>query len=72
MNVKFLLGLATGIGAVYFFNSPQGRRLLENVGDRFIGLIDRSEDLLIDATDGLEIVREKVAEKTKSVSGSAL
>ena len=45
MNLKFLLGLATGIGVAYFFTSKRGQALLEELGDKAADFMDRGEDV---------------------------
>ena len=65
MNFKFLLGLAAGVGVTYWLTSPSGKRWVESIGQRVADTLTQGEDLLIDATDGLEIAREKIVEKTK-------
>lgn len=65
MNLKFLLGVATGVGVTYLLTSPQGKRWIENLGQRASDVLTKGEDLLLDATDGIESVREKIVSKTK-------
>ena len=65
MNIKFLLGVATGVGVTYFLTSQKGQAWLESIGQRVSDGLNKGEDLLLDATDGLENVRRKVVESTK-------
>jgi len=65
MNYKFLLGVAVGAGVAYFFTSKRGQELLESVGQKVSDSLNKGEDLLLDATEGLENVRQKVVSTTK-------
>ena len=65
MSAKFLLGVAAGVGITYFLTSSKGQAWLESVGQRFSDGLNRGEDLLLDATEGLETVRQKVVETTR-------
>lgn len=65
MNIKFLLGVATGVGVTLFLTSPTGKRWIASLGKNVDDLLNKGEDLLIDATDGLEVVREKVVKATE-------
>ena len=46
MNLKFLLGLAAGIGVAYFFTSKKGQDFLEEIGNSASDLMDKGEEVL--------------------------
>ncbi|MBC7389729.1 MAG: YtxH domain-containing protein [Opitutaceae bacterium] len=46
MNLKFLLGLAAGIGVAYFFTSKKGQDFLEELGNSASDLMDKGEDVI--------------------------
>lgn len=65
MNYKFLLGVAVGAGAAYFFTSKRGQEWVSSVGQKLSDGLNKGEDLLLDATEGLETVRKKVVSTTQ-------
>ena len=67
MNFKFLLGVAAGVGVALYLTSPRGKRWLESVGQKVSDGLNAGEDLLLDATEGLETVRKKVVNTTKAL-----
>ena len=46
MNLKFLLGLAAGIGVAYFFTSKKGQQFLEDLGNSASDLVEKGEEVL--------------------------
>ena len=46
MNLKFLLGLAAGIGVAYFFTSKKGQDFLEELGNSASDLMDKGEEAI--------------------------
>jgi len=60
MSIKFLLGVATGVGLTFFFQSSRSRRVLQGVGEKISDGLLAAEDVLYDATDKVENLREKV------------
>ena len=64
MNLKFLIGVATGVGLTLFFQSSKSKRVLQGVGEKISDGLLAAEDVLYDATDKVESLREKVIEKT--------
>lgn len=65
MNYKFLLGVAVGAGVAYFFTSQRGQEWVSSVGQKLSDGLNKGEDLLLDATEGLENVRKKVVSTTQ-------
>lgn len=65
MNLKFLLGVATGVGITYLLTSPRGKQWFENLGQGASDVLIKGEDLLLNASDKIESVREKIVSNTK-------
>ena len=54
MNLKFLLGLAAGIGVAYFFTSKKGQDFLEEIGNSASDLMDKGETVIKQGKEKVE------------------
>lgn len=66
MNIKVLLGLAAGVGLVYFFSSEKGKAFLDGLSDRILegtdAVADEYEDKLEEGANKLKKLTHKVAD----------
>ena len=64
MNIKFLLGVATGVAITLYIKSPRSKRLIEDLGEEISDSMLRGEETLQNASDKIESLRQKVVQHT--------
>ena len=64
MNLKFLLGVATGVAIALYIKSPKSKRIIEDIGEGISDSLLRGEESLQNASDRIENLRQKVVEHT--------
>ena len=64
MNLKFLLGVATGVAIALYIKSPKSKSIIEDIGEGISDSLLRGEESLQNASDRIENLRQKVVEHT--------
>ena len=64
MNLKFLLGVATGVAIALYIKSPKSKRMIEDIGKGISDSMLRGEETLQNASDKIENLRQKVVQHT--------
>ena len=64
MSIKFLLGVATGVGVTLFIRSAKGKEFKKNLGESLAMGLLKGEDALHSTIESSEKLRIKLIDKT--------